>query len=308
MLVSVITIFLVLSFTGVAVLDISYSSRTISLETSKNIKAQFAFESTLNEALWKLNNGADSLVTDSSSTVITRWDAVTQTLTVAVDTMGYQIATEITMDALNPFEQHISTPNDLQTNGHAYGQENGTKNHKFKTMPEIDATYFFNNAVAIHHGNQNSWQESDLAKEGIHVFIGNNLEIDSRTFTNSTLYFMGNDITIINTTISAPTPLDSIDALPALVVDNLSTDFTVYASNVITGSIYTTGQINLESATMTGPVIGNVISLDEDIEFIKIQEEAQFTWNSGFGEEDSYDWDKSIDRWNTTKWQKKRSG
>jgi len=74
MLVAVIMIFVVFSFTGVAVLNVSYLSSSSSIETIHNIKLQHEMESSINEALWIINSGTDSLVNVSSDGITTLWN------------------------------------------------------------------------------------------------------------------------------------------------------------------------------------------------------------------------------------------
>lgn len=309
MLVAVIMSFLILSFTGVAVLDISYNSQKLSLTTVHNIKAQFVVESEINKTLWLINSGADSTVVDSTGNIRSYWDSETQSIFINVDTLGYEISTKLNLKSDNHFNHQISSKSGFQTNGYAYGVENDNATRRFNFLPEVDLNYYLENAVAIYHGNEQSWKESDLSKEGIHVFTGNNLTIDSRIFSNSTLVFTGSGLSLTNTVISAPSPdpENEISPAPGLVFTNPNSDFTVTASNYIIGTIYSAGQLNLEDASITGPIVADIISLYENIELMSTGNEDYFNWTAGFGAEDAYDWPKNVERWETTKWEKKHS-
>ena len=85
MLVAVLMLFVVFSFTGVAVLNVSYLSSANSAETVNNIKLQYATESSINEALWRINTGVDSLVNTNADGIVTLWDETTNILSVNVD-------------------------------------------------------------------------------------------------------------------------------------------------------------------------------------------------------------------------------
>ncbi|NQV14280.1 hypothetical protein HQ531_02395, partial [bacterium] len=96
MLVAVLMIFVVFSYTGVAVLNVSYVSSSASRETVQNIKLQYAVESQVNETLWRINIGADSLVSETSDGITTLWDATSNILSVNVDM--FEMEAEILMD------------------------------------------------------------------------------------------------------------------------------------------------------------------------------------------------------------------
>jgi hypothetical protein len=304
MLVAVIMIFVVLSFTGVAVLDISYNSRTSSIETVDNIKTQFVIESSINEALWLINTGADSLVNSTEDGVTIIWSAETNILTVAVDTFGVASTVSLDLTADTHFDRGLASNKEIKTNGHSFDLTDNHTNRKFDFMPEADLVYFEANAVNIENGNEMSWSVDDFTAEGIYVFNGNNLTVDGLNLANSTLIFTGSNINFINCTITAPLPVAGENALPAIVVTNTASNFTVASSNWVEGAVFCAGQVNLENATLTGPVVGDLINLNSNITFIDNDYDEYFTWAAGFGDVDSYDFPKQVGRWTTTEWGK----
>ncbi|MCF7922847.1 MAG: hypothetical protein K9M55_09110 [Candidatus Marinimicrobia bacterium] len=59
MQVAVLIIFLVFSYSGVVILNVSSLSSASSVETVNNIKLQDVIDSSIHEPLWRLNNGPD---------------------------------------------------------------------------------------------------------------------------------------------------------------------------------------------------------------------------------------------------------
>ena len=304
MLVAVIMIFVVLSFTGVAVLDVSYNSRTASLETVDNIKVQYALESEINESLWLINSGEDSLVNEEEDGIITNWDPETEVLTISIDSLG--VLTEVNLDLSEDthFERGLASISNIESNGYSYSTSSTHSSRKFKFMPDVDLQYFIDNAVKIHNGNERSWNKDSLSTEGIHIFTGNNLNVTDINLNNSTLVFTGRNITFSGNTVKAPVPGESEDALPALLVTDSDVVFTVSSANHVEGAVYCAGELKLENATLTGPVVGELISLLDDVEFIDSDYDDYYRWTAGFGDIDSYDWPKQVSRWTTTKWGK----
>ena len=96
MLVAVIMIFVVFSFTGVAVLDLSTNSSIAALETLNNIEVQYEVESAVNEALWLINTDADSLVNSDVDGITTVWNDSSQVLSITVD--KFEIESEVLLD------------------------------------------------------------------------------------------------------------------------------------------------------------------------------------------------------------------
>jgi len=306
MLVSVIMIFLVLSFTGVAVLDISYSSRTASQETVDNIEVQYALESEINESLWQINSGEDSTVNCEEDGFIINWNADTKVLIISVDTLGVLAEISLNLSEDTHFQRGMASCAGIETNGYDTGIEEENRIRSFDFLPTVDLQYFVDHAVKVHNGNENAWKDDFLANEGIHIFTGNNISIDSVSVNNSTLVFTGKGITFTGTnTIKAPVPVDSADALPALVFVDPDNDFIINENDHIEGAIYCAGQLTIESAALTGPIIADFISLNDDIDILDSEFNEYYRWTLGFGDQDDYDWPKQIGRWKTNTWSKK---
>ena len=96
MLVAVLMIFVVFSYTSVAVLHISNLSSSTSGEIVNSIKLQYAMESSVNKTLWRINNSPDSLVNMNADGITTVWDASNQVLSVNIN--KFEMETELLLD------------------------------------------------------------------------------------------------------------------------------------------------------------------------------------------------------------------
>ena len=213
MLIAIIASFLVLSFTGVAVLEVANTSRVVSNQTVNNVKLQFALESAVNEALWRINCGADSLVNIDENGVLCVWDSTEQVLTVSVSDGKYESEVELDLSDDTHFERGLASRNLIQFNGYEAGISKNNRARVFTFLPQVDYEYFEANKVNQHNGSFNSWKDDFLEQEGIHIFTGNNLLLTDIDVSNSTLVFTGKNIFFAGScTITAPVPVDSASA------------------------------------------------------------------------------------------------
>ncbi|MBT4129865.1 MAG: hypothetical protein HOB84_14110 [Candidatus Marinimicrobia bacterium] len=322
MLVAVLMIFTIFSFTGVAVLNVSYLSNSTSMETINNIKLQYATESTINEALWRINTGVDSLVDSDVDGIVTIWDASLNILSVNVD--KFEMEAEISLDLSEDthFDRALASDETITTNGYDTEIEDENRSRFFTFMPEVDLDYFIDNAVAIHNESYKTWDywwEVEMGGEGIHVFTGDYVELKNCRFLNSTLVFTGTNITFEHQIqIDAPVPVDSADAMPALVFTNEDNYFEIEAEgknydreDKINGAIYTAGTIVLKKGQLSGPIVGKTITMEHGVEynnqidFKDTEHPKHYRWHKGFKHKKHYDWPKQIGRWKTKKWGKK---
>jgi len=325
MLVAVLMVFVIFSFTGVAVLNVSYLSSSTSAETVDNIKLQYAVESSINQSLWRINNGPDSLINMNIDGITTEFDPVLNTLCVSVD--KFQMESEILLDLSEDthFDRALASDETIEINGNEPDIDEENRSRNFSFMPEVDLDYFMDNAVAVHSNWFYRWdgdsehEHDEAFAEGIHVFTGSFIELKDMDLSNCTLVFTGRFVFFSNSNhINAPIPTDSADAMPALVFTNPDNHFLVAAEgtqyekeDVINGAIYTAGTIILKKGELSGPIIGKTISLENDfgytnnIRFRDTEHPWFYRWTAGFREKSHYDWPKQIGRWKTTKWNKK---
>ncbi len=314
MLVAVLMLFLVFSFTGVAALNVAYLSSSSSAETINNI-----------EALWRINTAADTLVNSNVDGISTTWDPLTSILSVNVD--KFQMETEIELDLSEDthFDRALASDETIETNGYDTDIDPENRSRFFTFMPEVDLDYFTDNAVAIHNESFHRWdgggkhEDDEGFAEGIHIFTGSFIELKKMHLDNVTLVFTGRWVWFTeDNEINAPVPVDSADAMPALVFTNPNNYFEIEAEgkhyerqDKINGAIYTAGTIILKKGELSGPIVGNVIRMEagEDyanhIHFKDREHPKHYRWHKGFHHKKHYDWPKQIGRWKTKKWTKK---
>ena len=306
MLAAVIMSFVVFTFAGMAVLNVSYLSSTTSGETVENIKLQYSAESTISEALWRINLGVDSLVNSSGDGTTCTWDALSQILSVSIDKFNSESEIYLDLSSDTHFNRSLASSTYINTYGYATDVEDEHRSRTFSFMPELDLQYFIDHADFIHHANDASWKSGALVDEAIHLFTGNNLNIENVTLDSSTFVFTGKGITFtgVNNLI-APVLADTLAALPALVFANPEYGFTLEAGTHIEGAIFCAGQIVLRGGSLSGPVIAQTIFLNHDIDFQDAEHGEYYRWTAGFKSKSTYDWPKQINRWRTDKWNRK---
>ena len=308
MLVAVLMLFLVFSFTGVAVLNVAYVSTASSAETVNNIKLQYAMESSVNESLWLLNNGPDSLINVSADGITTIFDPVLNTLSVNVD--RFQMETEILLDLSDDthFDRGIAAEGSVSLDGYDPGLEDENQARGgFNFLPEADLQYFLDNATSVHTNSWKVWSNNTFP-DGIHVFTGNYIALDDIRITSGTLVFTGHHVSFWGDNhITAPAG-DTTGTYPAVIFTNPNQDFDIYSVNgseTIVGAIYCKGNINIQNGNISGPIIGRNVTLNNHFSLLDAEHSDRYRWTKGFGNRSDYDWPKQIGRWKTKKWNKK---
>jgi hypothetical protein len=307
MLVAVLMIFTIFSFTGVAVLNVSYLSNSNSMDTINNIKMQYATESSINEALWRINQGVDSLVNTNVNGISTVWNPTLNILSVNVD--KFQMESEILLDLSDDthFDRGIAAEDAVNLDGYDPGlDEDHQVRGNFDFLPEVDLQYFLDNAVQIHNESWKIWDNETLA-DGIHVFTGSFIAIENVTL-NGTMVFTGHHVSFRNGNEITAAAGDTSSTEAALVFTNPYQDFEAYSPNdneTITGAIYCKGNVTLRNGQISGPVMGRNVTLRGHFNLRDTENTDRFRWTKGFGQRHNYDWPKQIGRWKTKKWNKK---
>lgn len=305
MLVAVIMVFVIFSFTGVAVLDLSTNSSIAALETVDNIKLQYEVESAVNEALWLINTDADSLVNSDVDGITTAWNDSTQVLSVSVD--KFHMESEILLDLSEDthFAHGIATQEGIDLSGYDPGLDDAHQvRSNFKSLPEVDLQYFIDNANTIYTQTNYLWSERTFPA-GIHVFTGNNITLRDITLNEGTLVFTGNNVNIDGDCQIIAPAADENGASPAMIFTNVELLMMDSPDAIILGAIYSTEAIDLQSGTISGPIIARTVSMSNDFDFLDTEYDEYYQWTHGFGDRDNYDGPKQIDRWKVNKWIKK---
>ncbi|MBC8191395.1 MAG: hypothetical protein H8E18_03360 [FCB group bacterium] len=310
MLVAVLMIFTIFSFTGVAVLNVSYLSNSNSMDTINNIKMQYATESSINEALWRINQGVDSLVNVNTDGIATLWDPTLAILSVNVD--KFQMEAEILLDLSEDthFDRAIAAEESVSLDGYvAEVAEERQVRSNFDFLPEADIQYFLDNATSIHTTSFKTWKDNTFP-DGIHVFTGSFIDIEDVRLTSGTMVFTGHHIRFIGDNIITADAGDTTGTNAALIFTNPDQNFQAYSpagGETITGAIYAKGNIDLHNGNISGPIMGKNVTLKNNFNLLDNENTDRYRWTKGFGNRNGYDWPKQIDRWKTKKWNKKHN-
>jgi len=311
MLVAVIMMFVVFSFTGLAVMNVAYLSQSTSFETVHNVKLQYALESEVNEALWRINNGPDTLVNLQSENLTIIWQP--DNLILAVEMDRFQMETEVLLELtdLNHFDHAIATSETIIDNGYTpITEEEHSTREDFNFLPEVDLDFFMENALSISDRPEKTKKKNGMTilPDGIHVFTGNGITVEDIRINSGTLVFTGKNIRFRGDNhITAPRA-DSTGAMPALVFTNPQQVFEMYSdlgAETIIGAIYCAGEVDLQNGNLSGPVIARSVNLGDNINFLDTEYPEFYQWNDGFGNQTEYDFPKQIKRWKQNKWGKK---
>jgi len=308
MLVGVLMLFLIFSFTGIAALNVSALSTAASAETVNNIKLQWAMESTVNRSLWRLNIGADSLVNLSEEGIVTLFDPVMNTLSINIDQFEMEAELILNLADDTHFDRGIAAEETVDLDGYDAGlEEENQIRDGFSFLPEADIQYFLDNAVQIHEESNISWNHRTFP-DGIHVFTGNYITLDDIRIVSGTLVFTGHHISLWgNNEITAPLG-DSLETNPALVFTNPTEDIEIFSptgDETIIGAIYANANIDLHNGNISGPVVGKNVNLRGHFDLLDGEHNNRFRWTKGFKHKKHYDWPKQINRWKMKKWAKK---
>jgi len=308
MLVAVLMLFLVFSFTGVAVLNVAYVSASASAETVNNIKLQYASESSINEALWRINTGVDSLVNSNVDGITTVFDPVLNILSVNVDM--FQMETEILLDLSEDthFDRALAAEETVDLDGYvADVEEDHQARGGFNFLPEADIQYFLDNATQVHGDSWKVWKNNTFP-DGIHVFTGNYIAIQDIRITSGTLVFTGHHVNFWgDNDITAPLG-DTTSTSAAVIFTNPNQNFDIFSlsgSETIIGAIYCKGDIDIHNGNISGPIIGRNVTLNNHHTILDQEHSNRYRWTKGFGHRSDYDWPKQIGRWKTKTWKKK---
>jgi hypothetical protein len=289
--------FLVFSLSGVAVLNLSSFTAMENQDAVQSLKNQYAVESAVNVAMWKINTVGDDFGSYDDGYVSVSMDTTTDELVASIDryNKSYEIAMDLSED--HHFNRGIAAVDSIELNGHDAGISESNRQRKFRFLPEADLQYYIDNAVATHSQNFHTFSDDTLAN-GIHVFTGSFISLESikvqgtLVFTGRFVWFLGgNEIEAM---------ADENGSHPALVFTH-SSQITMLGDEEVKGPIYAKNKIRITSgAKLSGPIVGNVVELNADINLLDEENPQYYKWNSGFGNYSSYSWPKHIGRWRVT--------
>jgi acetyltransferase-like isoleucine patch superfamily enzyme len=298
MLAAVLSLFMIFSFTGVASLNLASYTSMEAQNSVQAVKNQYAVESTISVALWRMNAIADSAANFTSGDVTCSYDAPQRLLTASIDRYDKRETVRITLADDNHFTHSLSARSGIEYNGYALNSISEPR--EFDFLPQSDLNYYYSNAVEIHTESNHTYHNGQLA-DGIHVFLGSNIELENVSIFGSAV-FVGENITFDkNVHIVADTTLG--DAAMIFTNPNVETSFIYNHSNnsfTVNGPIYSEGTIYLRDGDLSGPIVADRIELLDDITLNEEIDSKFYKWTHGFGEQDDYEFPKRVNRWERT--------
>jgi len=297
MLAAVIMMFMVFIYSGVAVLDLSTHTSMENQNAVQSLKNQYAVESVVNIALWRINACDDSLGNFQQDEVISQYDSTSKELTVTIDRYDKQGGVTVSLQEDTHFNHGLSARQGIDYNGYSLTAENDPR--EFDFLPEADLPYYFNNAVEVHTESNHTFLS---LSDGIHVFVGNNITIKNVT-VHGTLVFTGNFISFDkHVTIIADTTIGD----PALVFTDPNESFSFHEDNgadryTINGPIYSEGTLYLRDGDLSGPIVADRIVLESNIDLTDEVSPQFYKWTQGFGSQEDYPNPVHVKKWKTHK-------
>jgi hypothetical protein len=301
MLVTVLTTALILSLTGMAVVEFGFYGRSTAQDAVHAINNRYTVESHVNKALWRVNTFDDSLVSYSDGPVTVTYDTTTMRLLVGVS--QYDKTQAVMADLVEDmhFNHAIATNDSLLLYGHTLGQEpSHSSKGEFRFLPTLDQQYFLDSAVAVHDEDYYWYTDADFSQEGIHVFTGESPYLYNVTLHNSSLLFTSQWVTFWGEN-DIRAAKDSTNQLPAVILTHPDIVFNIqgefWKQDRIEGAIYCAGKVVLRKGTLSGPIVSRKAAVFRDMNFTDDQNPEYYIWHTGFGHYASYDWPKVITNW-----------
>lgn len=284
--------FLVFSITGMAILTYSAQARLNVQNHVHNIQNQYAVESTLNKALWRINNGSDSLANFEENGVIASYIDSNQTLSVSTNRWDQpvQISVEIIKDY--PFNHGVAVLVDQDTSKFSVTTLPDHGMRIFASLPSIDTSYYLQNAVQIYTSGTTNFD--DTLVSGIHYVQGGTVFLKNGAYLEGSLVVMGK-LKVVGTNVSLNAVTDSNGVyIPALIVVDSSADISSNPGIEIKGAIFSTGPFDIKGGNLTGPLVGSSIVFTKNLIINDEANEKYYCWPPGFGDRNSYNWPKQI--------------
>lgn len=280
--------FVIFSLTGLAALAVAAHYRVEVVHAQQQDSNEMAIESVLNEALWRINCGADSLGNFTRDSITATYNSSTQLLTVSSSAKTISVS----LEEMHPFSHGVAYRDVIDTSSYSITLLPGHGIRQFPMLPPMDTTYYLSHAVAIYNsGNINI---EGVMTPGIHyvkkgtVFLKNGAYLDGTLVVMGKLKVVGTDVTLNATQDSSGT------YLPALIVADSTADISTTPGIIIRGPIYSAGPFSMKGGTLTGPLVGTEIELSSKLDINDLSNEKYYAYPPGFGDVHAFDWPKRI--------------
>lgn len=286
-LVIAMVYFVIFSLAGMAALSMAAHFRIESVKSKQARTIDITIESVLNEALFRLNAGPDSLANFSRDGVTASYDETTQILTLS----GYGKSLTVALEDMHPFNHGVAFRDDIDTSSYSVTLLEGHGIRQFPFLPQVDTSYYMSNAVAVY--NEANVDFDSVMTPGIH-FVQKNVFLKQGASLQGTLVVMGK-LKVVGTDVTLQAIPDTNGVyLPALIVADSTADISTTPGIIIRGPIYSSGPFDMKGGTLTGPLVGVDISLSQKLDINDLANEKYYNYPPGFGDVTAYDWPKRI--------------
>lgn len=278
--------FVIFSLAGMAALSLAAHFRLESVKSKQAKTFDLKIESVLNEALFRLNAGPDSLANFTRDGVTSAFDDNSQTITIS----GYGKTLTVTLEDMHPFNHGVAFRDDIDTSSYSVTLLEGHGIRQFPFLPEVVTSYYMSNAVAVYNANT---AFDSVMTPGIH-FATKNVFLKQGAYLEGTLVVMGK-LKVVGTEVTLQAVPDSNGIyLPALIVADSTADISTTPGIIIRGPIYSSGPFDMKGGTLTGPLVGVDITLSQKLDINDLSNEKYYKYPPGFGDVTAYDWPKRI--------------
>ncbi|MCF7801996.1 MAG: hypothetical protein K9N34_08250 [Candidatus Marinimicrobia bacterium] len=285
-LVMAMIYFVIFSLAGMAALSLAAHFRLESVKSKQAKTFDLKIESVLNEALFRLNAGPDSLANFTRDGVTSAFDDNSQTITIS----GYGKTLTVTLEDMHPFNHGVAFRDDIDTSSYSVTLLEGHGIRQFPFLPEVVTSYYMSNAVAVYNANT---AFDSVMTPGIH-FATKNVFLKQGAYLEGTLVVMGK-LKVVGTEVTLQAVPDSNGIyLPALIVADSTADISTTPGIIIRGPIYSSGPFDMKGGTLTGPLVGVDITLSQKLDINDLSNEKYYKYPPGFGDVTAYDWPKRI--------------
>ena len=300
MLAAALSLFMIFSFTGVAALNMANYTSLETQDAVHSMKNQYALESAISQALWRVTAVGDTSTNFVSGEVSISIDTNKHEMRAGI--FRYDQGQEVTISLKNdhPFNHSLAATEDIRLNGYTVSSDMDER--LYRELPTPDLAYLNTQAVAIHDESNVTFRNGDIP-DGINIFTGDNITFENVSVVG-TLVFTGTDISFRkNFTIIA----DTSNGASALVFTNPATDVFFYELNAgssltVLGAVVSEGRVWLRDGEFTGPVIARFIDVQNDFDFRNPDSPKYYNWFRTFGQESDYNWPKKAHRWQRRIW------
>ena len=118
MLAAVLTMFMIFSLSGVAVLNLSTHTAIENQQAVQSLKNQYSVESAVNVGIWRINNVDGGFGTYTDGPVTVAFDTTTEELVASIDRYDRVYTVSLDLSEDHHFNRGIAAIEPIEQNGH----------------------------------------------------------------------------------------------------------------------------------------------------------------------------------------------